>query len=205
MGSVGTCGQDAESLQGRRDCPPTPTWKVFSQHSAPRESTHSVGSTVGGMFVLCGLVPLVGGDSVVHEPETRSTGPENSVTESQEARRPQPYRWKGGVPPASLPPSLPPSLYYIVLDYPILCASSPAWCLSQNSAKYQGAASSPFPIFNFLYASLTHSAAPQGYSLTNFYIRTQTHDHRPGQARAHLPPPESALTPLPPSSSSPSS
>lgn len=61
-----------------------------SQRSAARESTHSVGGTVGGVLVLCGLVPLVGRDPVVHEPETRSTGPENSVTDSQEARRPQP-------------------------------------------------------------------------------------------------------------------
>lgn len=52
-----------------------------------------MGGTVGGVFVLCGLVPLVGGDSVVHEPETRSVGPE---IRSQNPRRPEDLSPKGG-------------------------------------------------------------------------------------------------------------
>ena len=42
-------------------------------HSPPE--THSVGGTVGSMLILRGLVPLVGGNPVVHEPGGRHTIP----------------------------------------------------------------------------------------------------------------------------------
>lgn len=71
-----------KSLQGRRGCLPQPQPEVSPfQFPGSQESTHSVGGTVGSMFVLCGLVPLVSGHSMVHEPETRGTIPGNSVTE----------------------------------------------------------------------------------------------------------------------------
>lgn len=43
--------------------------------SAPQNATHSMGGTVGCMFILGGLVPLVGRDSVVHEPGMRGIIP----------------------------------------------------------------------------------------------------------------------------------
>lgn len=38
----------------------------------PGTGTHSVGGTVGCVLVLCGLVPAVGWDTVIHEPAARS-------------------------------------------------------------------------------------------------------------------------------------
>lgn len=63
-----------------------------------------MGGTVGSMFVLCGLVPLVSGHSVVHEPETRGTIPGNSVTEFPDVLKASaPTGGKRRILPALLP------------------------------------------------------------------------------------------------------
>lgn len=46
---------------------------------SPPELTHSMRGTVGHMFILRGLVPLVGRDLAVHEPGMRGTTPGSSA------------------------------------------------------------------------------------------------------------------------------
>lgn len=105
--------------KGKEAASPKPDLEVSpSQLSASQESTHSMGGTVGGMFVLCGLVPLVGRDSVVHEPATRGTIPGSSVTGLPEVLMiSAPPGGKRGIP---IP--LPLSLLHFFLDYLIFCA-----------------------------------------------------------------------------------
>lgn len=179
---VGTSWWD-DSLQGRRGCLPQPQPGVCpSQLSGSRESTHSVSGTVGSMFVLCGLVPLVRGHSVVHEPETRGTIPGNSVTEFPEVLKTSAPT--GGKTPllSSLPLS---DTFFWTIQY-FVPNPQCGYRTLLNIGMWHGL---HFLFLNFLYTSLTYSTAPQGYSLMNFYTCTHPCDQHPEGARVHFPAP----------------
>lgn len=158
--------------------PAPPDLEASPSALRPQEWTHSVGGTVGSMFILRRLVPLVGGDPVVHEPGRRGTflgaGPGLC-----------PWGWEER---ASASPPLLLSLLPFDLSN-LLCPIPCGYRTWLNS----GAPHSHFLLSSFTVADIQYSSL--GHSVTNFYIRTR--GPHPGRASAHSPSLRRCLPPLP--------
>lgn len=105
---------------GRRAQTPRATGRLPALLWLSAPQTHSVGRTVGSMLVLRGLVPLVGGNPVVHEPGGKTQNPRKlgqggrQQPQSQSPRGPRPCWWGG---PASAPLPSPHSLSLLHLFF----------------------------------------------------------------------------------------